>query len=268
MIRLLKIEWAKFKKNNVIILMLTFFCLFTPASLYFTTILPPLPAFLPSKESFVQFPSVWEYLGYAGNWMVFFFLGVMAIYLVSIDINNKTLRQTIINGLSRKEYFLSKVLSILVISIGATIFYSLLCILIGIINTEADTFKLMFENTYAIPRFFLMTFGYLSFALFLIFSIRRSGIALFLYISYGVIIEVLLRYFIIERIEDGSITNFFPLNTFEDLMPSPVFQFAEGIPNGIEFELLLSYQQATIASIVYIVLFLGISYWSFIKRDI
>jgi len=268
MTRLLKIEWAKFRKNNVIVLMLTFFCLFTPASLYFTTILPTLPAFLPSKESILQFPAVWDYVGYAGNWMTFFFLGVCAIYLVSIEINNKTLRQSIINGFSRQEYFLSKILSILLLSLFATLFYTLLCIIIGTINTEADTFKLMFENAYAIPRFFLMTFGYLSFALFLIFLIRRSGIALFLYISYGIIIEVLMRYFIIEKVSNTAITNYFPLNSFEDLMPNPAFKFAESIPNEIEFDFLLTTTQASLSSLAYIALFIGLSYWSFVKRDI
>jgi ABC-type transport system involved in multi-copper enzyme maturation permease subunit len=248
--------------------MLTFFSLFLPASLYFTTILPTLPAFFPSKESIIQFPSIWEYLGYAGNWMSFFFLGVLAIYLVSIEINNKTLRQSIIIGLSRQEYFLSKVLSIFILSIGATLFYTILCIIIGTINTETDTLKLMFDNNYAIPRFFLMTFGYLSFALFLIFIIRRSGIALFLYIAYGIIIEVLIRYFIIEKVSNTAITNYFPLNSFEDLMPNPAFKFTESIPNSVDFDFLLTHQQAALSSIIYIILFLGISYLSFMKRDI
>jgi len=268
MLKLLKLEWAKFKKNNVIVLMLTFFCLFMPASLYFTTILPQLPAVFPSKESIVQFPSIWDYVGYAGNWMGFFFLGVIAIYLVSIEINNKTLRQSIINGLTRQEYFISKVLSIIIISLFATVFYTLLCVIIGLINTETDAIKLMFENEFAILRFFLMTFGYLSFALFLIFIIRRSGIALFLYIAYGIIIEVLIRYLLIEKVASNGFTNYFPLNSFEDLMPNPLYRFTESIPNGIDFNFLLTYQQATISSIIYVVLFLGLGYLSFIKRDI
>lgn len=266
--RLIKIEWAKFKKNNVIILLTTFFCLFLPTSLYFATIMPTLPAMFPSKDSFFQFPRIWEYLGYSGNWMTFFFLGVVAIYLVSIEINNKTMRQSIINGLSRKEFFISKVLSITIISLAATAIYALLAIVIGVINTEDLAFSSIFDNDFAILRFFLMTLGYLSFALFTILLIRRSGIAVFLYISYGIIIEPLIRYGIIEKVSDSGITNYFPLNVFEDLMPNPAFSFAENIPNNVNFNYLLSFTEATMYSILYVIIFLGLSYWSIVKKDI
>lgn len=268
MTRLIKIEWAKFRKNNVIILLTTFFCLFLPTSLYFATIMPTLPAMFPSKDSFFQFPGIWKYIGYSGNWMTFFFLGVVAIYLVSIEVNNKTMRQSIINGLSRKDFFLSKVLSVTIISIGATIIYALLGIIIGIINTDDVTFSKIFDNSFAIPRFFIMTLGYLSFALFIVLWIRKSGIAIFLYISYGIIIEPLIRYGIIEKVSDSGITNYFPLNVFEDLMPNPAFSFAENIPTNVNFNYLLTYTEATIYSIVYIVIFFALSYLSIIKKDV
>ncbi|MBT8233165.1 MAG: ABC transporter permease subunit [Saprospiraceae bacterium] len=266
--RLIKIEWAKFKKNNVIILLLTFFCLFLPACLYFGSIIPELPAFLPQKESLFQFPSIWDYLGYAGNWMTFFFLGVLAIYLVTIEINNKTLRQSIINGLSRQEYYFSKVISITIISLLATFYFALISIIVGIFNSDSFSISVIFDNDFAILRFFLMSFAYLSFALFLAFIIRKSGIAVFFYISYVIIIEPLLRYIIINNLSSEGYTNYFPLNAIEDLMPNPIYRYAEAVPNNIDFEFLLTFKTSAILTFIYTALFLGISYWSFIKRDI
>lgn len=269
MLRLLKLEWSKFRKNTVIRLLITFFCLFFPACLYFGSVIPDLPALLPDKKSFFQFPAVWEYLGYAGNWMVFFFLGVCAIYIVTIEVSNKTLRQSIINGMSRNEYFVSKVLSITVLATFATLIYIVLGIGIGIYNGENFQFSDIFKNQWAFPRFFLMSFAYLNFALFLAFLFRKSGLAVFFYISYIIVIEPLMRYVIINNISNkASYTNYFPMNAAEDLMPLPLMKFGKNTPNNIDFDILLNYNTASFLTIGYIILFLGLGYWLFKKNDL
>ncbi len=266
--RLILLEWTKFKKNTVIQLLLLFFVLFFPACLYFGTLIPDLPSFLPSKESFFQFPAIWEYLGYAGNWMVFFFIGVAAIYLVTIEVSNKTMRQSIINGLTRNEFFVSKLYSITILCLLATLFYTIMGMAIGLYNTEGFDLMSGFDNDWAIGRFFLMSFAYTSFALFLSYLFRKAGLAVFFYISYIMIIEPLLRYFIIERVDKASFTRFFPMNAAEDLMPMPIMQYADAVPKNIDFAFLLSYKEATIATVIFCTIFILASYYSFIKRDI
>ncbi len=268
MLRLIKLEWSKFRKNTVIQLLILFFFLFFPACLYFGSLIPDLPSFLPNKDSFFQFPSIWEYLGYAGNWIVFFFLGVAMIYFVTIEVSNKTMRQSIINGLTRNEFFISKIISLTILSVVATIYYGMLGLLIGLLKSESFSLALAFDNDWALSRFFLMSFAYLNFALFLAYLFRKSGIAVFFYLSYVIIIEPLIRLYFVEQIEKAAFTRYFPMNAAEDLMPLPVLRYASAVPTNIDFAFLLEYKEAALLTIAYTLIFLCLSYFLFIKRDI
>ena len=125
-LKLLKLEWSKFRKNSVITLLFVFFALFFPLSLYFGSILDTVSEHVPMKVNILSAPLIWDYLGYAGNWIVFFFLGVLMIYTVTIDVQNKTMRQNIITGMTRTDYFLSKFLITLVLATVATVYYLVL----------------------------------------------------------------------------------------------------------------------------------------------
>ena len=268
MLRLIYLEWSKFSKNTVLRLLIIFFMLFFPACMYFASRIPDLPTFLPSKDTFFQFPAIWEYLGYAGNWMVFFFLGVICIYLVTIEVSNKTMRQSIINGLTRNEYFLSKLSSIFLLCLFGTILYAILAIGVGFYNSEDVAFSEVFKSEWAIPRFFLMSVGYTLFAFFLAILFRKSGLAIFFYLSYVMIIEPLIRLGITAKFNKASYINYFPMNATEDLMPMPAFKYADAVPRNIDFAFLLTYEQAAVTTVIYCGLFVLSAYYLFIKRDI
>ncbi len=231
--------------------------------------MPDLPSFLPGREIFFNFPTVWEYLGYAGNWTVFFFLGVLVIYTVTIEVNNKTMRQSIINGLSRNEFFSAKILNVLLLSLFATLFYIILSLIVGFSNGEGVSLTVAFDNSYAIPKFFLMSFSYLNFALFLAFIFRKAGIAVFLYLTYVMIIEMILRWVVHFKVDNSKFINYYPMNATEDLMPMPFLKYADFMNNKeIEFPILLSDKEAFVITAVYAVIFLATSYYTFKRRDI
>ncbi len=266
MFKLLNIEWAKFSKSNIIFLLGVFFLIFYPASMYFGKLVPDLPMFLPGRDVFYNFPTVWEYLGYAGSWMVFFFLGVMVIYTITHEVRFKTLRQTIINGMSRQSFFFSKYLVIVIISLFATVYFMLIGALIGGIN-GGFSFGGMFENEWAIPRFFLMSLSYLTFAFFLAFMIKKSGIAVFFYLTYILVIEFFLR-ILHGKYLGESLMNLYPMNVTEDLMPFPFLKYAKFLEESEMPVSLLAYGEASLITIGYILLFVGITYFSFMRRDI
>ncbi len=275
MFNLLSLEWKKFRKNSVVSLLSLFYVLFLPAGMillkdYDTDNLPgPVKLMIPSSDSFYSFPGVWEYLGYCGNWTVFFFLGVVVIYIISAEINYKTQRQTIINGMPRSTYFKSKMLAILAISLIATLYYCVVAIGIGVWFTDDWDFAFIFENEWAILRYFLMSLGYLSFAGLLAFLLKKPGLAIFLYMSYAIIIEPLLK--VLMRAKDiipGEVANYLPLNAMEDLMPMPFYKYAEMIPGDFNFQFLLSHKSAIITSIIFILLFVTITNRIFMRRDL
>jgi len=113
--------------------------------------------------------------------------------------------------------------------------------------------------------------GYSSIAFIIAFLIRKSGVAVMFYLSYIILIEHLLKWIIhfqVMGIKNNSV-NFYPSNAVEDLMPNPLFKYAENIPRkDLTFDFLLSYESAAITSSVYIVLFFGLAYYLFTQRDI
>jgi ABC-type transport system involved in multi-copper enzyme maturation permease subunit len=269
MLHLLKLEWKKFKNNAVVNLFGLMFIITLPTVIFAGKEIKNLPAPLPSNSIFFNFPTVWDYQGYIGNWLVFFFLGFVVIYIITSEVGFKTMRQNIITGMTRKGYFLAKLYTIISLSLAATLLYTIICFLIGAFHAEEFSISAAFDNNYAIPRFFLMCMGYLSFGLMIAFLIRKSGIAIFTYISYIIFIEPLIKWNIHFRLFKNASVNYWPMNTIEDLTPLPLFRYVENIPRqDLDFAFLMPYSHAMLFSTIYILIFIAIAYRSFLKRDI
>jgi ABC-type transport system involved in multi-copper enzyme maturation permease subunit len=268
---LLILEWKKFKGNAVVQLLVAMFLLLMPSIIFFGKEITNLPAMLPNNSIFFNFPTVWEYQGYVGNWLVFFFLGFIAVFMVTSEVANKTMRQSIIIGMTRKQFFLGKLSAITVLALLATLVYTISTFLIGAFHAESFSFADAMDNNWAIGRFFLMSMGYLGFGLMLGFVIRNSGIATLLYISYVMFIELILRWWLhyyVMDIQNNSV-NYYPMNAVEDLMPNPFYKYAELLPRqDLDFNFLLTLEQATVTSAIYLVIFIGLAWWHFKTKDI
>lgn len=290
MLNLLKLEYYKFKNNAAIQFLLILFVILFPFLILagkelFVNVPPPLP----SSAVFYEFPTVWEYQGYVGSWLIFFFLGFVAITMVTSEITYKTLRQNIISGLTRKEYFAGKVITILAISIIATVMYTITCVIIGLFHTPGADLALIFDNNWSSLKFFLMSFGYLSFGLMIGFVVRKSGLSTFLYLAYIMFLEPIIKWAIFgflnwdiiqgaveSGVEDQTISlynfvNYLPMNLLEDLHPLPLLKLPDTFMNDfdeIDYDVLLSQEAAMTGAVLYSCLFIFIAYRSFIKRDI
>jgi hypothetical protein len=131
-IDLLKTEYLKFRKNSTVTILLSFYFIFLPFSFVLgSEFKDSIPAFISNKDAFFVFPSTWDYMGYAGSWLVFFFLGVAIIYMIGNEVAYKTLRQGIINGYTRNDFFLAKFSTIVIIAVIATLYYALVTSIIA-----------------------------------------------------------------------------------------------------------------------------------------
>ena len=269
MFRLLSLEYKKFRKNSVVGILTLFYIILAPTLILVAKeIFKSTPDFLPSSNVFFEFPTIWDYMGYIGNWLTSFFLGFVVIYMITSEVASKTMRQSIINGLNRKDYFLGKVYTILTFSAFATLIYIISTIIIGIIHTDGFDLELIMDSNWAPFRYFLMCMGYMSFALLIGFTMRKSGLAIFFYLVYVMMLEVVLRYIQVWAWPHEA-TKWWPMNIIEDLMPNPFLKLGDKfIKNEYDFGLLVSNNGAIIGSILYTILFLGIAWYSFSKRDI
>lgn len=266
---LIKIEIFKFRNNTLVQLLLVFFTIFMSVSILVMKNIEGIPL-AGGTDSIFQFPYVWEYQAYAGSWLTFLFLGFLGLYLVTSEISWKTMRQNIITGYSRLDYFIAKILIAILISVYATIIFYLATIAIGYFNAEDfHTDDIFDAQNYVILRFLLMTFAYVLFGMMMGFIFRKSGLALLIYFSCILFIEPLLRWGVHYRyIAKGKSMLFYPLNGIEDLTPLPFYKYIATFSPVKDFNILLSYQEAAVISIISVLFFVYISYIFLVKRDI
>jgi hypothetical protein len=135
------------------------------------------------------------------------------------------------------------------------------------ITPDAD-FQIIFDSNYAIPRFWLMSFGYLSFANLLVFLIRRSGLTTIAYFGYIFIFEFLVRMLHLYYFKHRSIL-FYPINSIEDIMPNPLFKLPDfWMEKAWGFKPLLTYGEASISALIYSIVIVYLTWVIFKKRDI
>ena len=268
MFYLLSLEWKKQRKFSIFRVLIGFYLLLLPTLILVTKRIPEFPPPINSSDTFFRFPTVFAYLGYSGNWLSFFFLGFLGVILVTQEFGTRTLRQNIIAGLLRREYYLSKVYFILAVCLGATLYYALIALSYGFTHTPSVYTSTVMQNIDYIPRYFLMCLGYMSFGFLLGVWIRRTGIALFLYFSYVMFLELILRWVVHLKLFEHKTMQFYPLNAIEDLVPIPISDVAEGFEKQFDFNFFLSPTEAVIASSIYISLFLFLAYRLLERKDL
>lgn len=268
MLYLLKLEWIKLNKLLSFRIFTIFYFVLLPSILLTGKRVDELPPPLMTNEVFFIFPTVWEYLGYVGNWLCFFFFGFLAIIIVTTEYTFRTMRQNIITGLSRGQYFLGKVYFILAMSLLAAAYYALCAFLIGYFSTSSIYWHKVWQNADYVPRYFLMCLGYMSFGLMLGFLVKRTGIALFLYLAYIMFIEQILRWGVHLQLVEHRSMHFYPMNAVEDLVPLPFSQMAEQFLSQYGFQLFLSPVEAAATTIAYSTIFIGLAYLSVRRSDL
>jgi len=269
-LRLLKLEYTKFKDHSLIVILLLLYVIISCLGIMIGKSINSLPQGAPKIESIFQFPLTWDFFGWIGSHTSFFFLGLAAVFMVVNEVTYKTFRQNIISGLTRREYFQAKVLSIIVISLGAALLYGMTASIYGIIHTRSWEFVDITDNSWAISRYFLMCMGYMSLGLLCGLAIRRSGLAILFYLFYGYALEVGMKWLLIGKLDFiGKEANFLPINAMEDLHPFPLYRLTDFIPDmDISFPFLLTYTEASIASALWIMAILALAYRMFSRGSL
>jgi ABC-2 type transport system permease protein len=265
---LLKLEWLKVRSYR------PFWVLSGAFLLIMACFMPFISAIKMPKEAFdistaLMFPNVWHNLAYWGNWAAFFSIGFLSVLSITNEFEFKTLRQGVISGLSRQDVFLSKLLFIISLSAAATLIYTLLALLFGFITTETVYMSRVSEGLSWMGNFFMMCLGFSSFALFLGTMLRRSGISLFLFLTWEFFIEPILRYALHGKLVAKNETmHYYPMKAFNSLIPPPLPKMLNASVNGGEVKMILETNTAMIVSVVYIGLLLFGTYYLLKNRDL
>src|SRR4030042_4598908 len=88
----------------------------------------------PSNIPLYQFPDIWHNIAYVAAYLKFI-LAIYVIISITGEISYDTLRQNIMNGLSRTDFIISKLFLIGLLSLCSTLFLFLAGLIIGLIST-------------------------------------------------------------------------------------------------------------------------------------
>jgi hypothetical protein len=164
-------------------------------------------------------PEAWHTIAYASSLFVFI-PAVVVIMFITNEYSYKTTRQNIIDGWSRNEFMLAKMINVFLVSLTVTILCLAVTLIIGLSNENLTTAN-KWDQSYYILLFCLQTFSQLSIAFLVGFLIKKAFIALGAFIFYFLILEnVLVGLGFFYKIKSYK---FLPLEVSDRLIPPPAF---------------------------------------------
>lgn len=224
--RLLSIELQKIWKNKASrVLTLTYFILLTFIALI-ASIKFDLGVFKLhlAEMGIFNFPFIWHFNTYIAA-ILKLFLAIVIVSMMANEYSYGTLKQNLIDGMSKKEFILSKFLTILLFALVSTIFIFLLSLILGFSFSSYTEIGIVFSDLDYLLGYFVKLIGFFSFCLFLGILVKRSAFALGFLLVWN-IIEGILKGILTYKIFPDSkiaayITQFFPLESMSNLIVEP-----------------------------------------------
>ena len=218
-----------------------------------------------------NFPIVWHLTTFFAAQFKFFF-AIVVVSMIGNEYSNRTLKQNLIDGLSKKEFILSKFYTIVFFSFVSTILIFLITISIGLYYSSYNEFNIIIQETNFLLAYFIKLIGFFSLCLFCAMLLKKSAFALgFLFILYvmeWIIFGLIAWKANIDLAE--KIQNFFPLKSMYKLIDQPFQRIAmTKFPDKTE----MAYDYAVHGHEIIIVLgwtalFIFLSYRLLKKRDL
>lgn len=276
MFRLLNIELHKLKySRSSKILIITYFVLLSSIALVAAIKFDIGPIhFHLAEMGIFNFPYIWHFNSYVAA-LFKLFLAIVIVSMMSNEYSNKTLKQNLIDGLSKKEFILSKFYTVISLSAVSTLFLFVVSLILGLFFSSYTELGIIFSDLEYLLAFFIKLVGFFSFCLFLGVLIKRSAFALGFLLIWQFIEGIL---FIIFRSNTNSdiatnIMQFFPLNAMSNLIKEPftrlsaVQSVANQIGEKFNFDYAIHwYEIATVMG--WTAVFIYLSYYLLKKRDL
>lgn len=277
MIRLLQIEFIKLWNNRASkVLIISYFFILTSIALVAAIKFDIGPVkFHLAEIGIFNFPYIWHFNTFVTAFFKLF-LAIVIVSMMSNEYSNKTIKQNLIDGLSKKEFILSKFLTVVSFSVISTVFVFVVSLILGLIYSDYDELSIIFSDLEFLAAFFFKLMGFFSFCLFLGILVKRSAFALGFLILWQ-ILEGIIRGLIRWKLFDGDTTDtvmgFFPLQSMFNLIKEPFsrLEAVQTVADQVGESIRLNYQvhwYEFLIVITWTVIFIYLSYALLKKRDL
>jgi ABC-type transport system involved in multi-copper enzyme maturation permease subunit len=276
--RLLSIELQKIWKNRASrVLTIAYFVLLTSIALISSIKFDIGPLHFDIAEMGIfNFPYIWHFNTYFASWFKLF-LAVIIVSMMANEYSYGTLKQNLIDGMSKKEFILSKFFTVLLFSFISTFFVFIMSLLLGYSFSSFTEFGIVFSDLDYLLAFFTELLGYFSFCLFLGVLIKKSAFALGFLLVWKIvegICYLLMKWLLFDTWEKAyEILGYFPLQSISNLIadPSRRLSIIKTAGNKAGFDMNYDYSvhmSSIVVVLIWTTIFIILSYKIIKKRDL
>ena len=281
--RLLSIEFQKIWKNKASrVLLLTYFVL-----LSFIALIASIKFSIGTFEiriadqGIFNFPYIWHFNTYVAAFFKIF-LAIVIVSMMANEYTYGTLKQNLIDGLSKKEFILSKFLVVASFAVASTIFVFIMSLILGYSFSSYNELSIVFTDLEYLFASFIKLFAFFSFCLFLGILVKRSAFALgFLFVWFVAenIIYWIIKFVILggddkHKNFGDTIIQYFPIEAMSNLVKEPITRLSaiktiENAVGGAQAakDYSIHFSQISIV-LVWTFIFILTSYYILKKRDL
>ena len=281
MFRLLTIEFHKLKYNRASkVLSIIYFGLLTSIALI-AAIKFEFGSFKLhlADAGIFNFPYIWHFNTYIAAILKFFLLLVI-VSMMSNEYSYKTLKQNLIDGLSKKEFILSKFYTVVAFALISTLFVFIVSLVLGLVYSDYNELAIITSDLEYLLAFFIKLVGFFSFGLFLGILVKRSAFAVGAMFVW-LIAESMFKGYLYWEFKDAdntsekvnAIMEFLPLEAMQNLIKEPFSRLgavrSAANTMGETFTKSYSVEFTTILVVsVWTFIFIYLSYVLLKKRDL
>jgi ABC-2 type transport system permease protein len=257
MLDLLKIEYKKIIPYTTFWVIFGLFFIFTPIVFYGAGQIK-IDGFSIDFATMYNFPNVWNNITYIASWFNLL-IGMLMVILVCNEFSFKTFRQHVIDGQSKADFIISKILLMTSFALICSIYIFVVGALFGFISSGGS----FLEDIKYLLIYLIQSLAYMSVGLLIAVLIRSSAMSIITFIC-SILLESIIRALIPDFIDQ-----YFPMKIISNLTPFPtpkelMMEQMQGaiIPDAIPLNTTL------IVAVVYIFVFWGVTYFLLTKKDI
>ncbi|BFO66934.1 ABC transporter permease [Chryseobacterium sp. KCF3-3] len=230
------------------------------------------------EQGIYNFPEIWNFT----TWIVALlkiFLGLIIVFSISQEFSNRMFKQNTIDGLSRKEFITSKLLTISIFTIVSTAIVLGITLFLGYQYSKTTESTKVFAEIFFIGNYLVKLFTFFCFLMFLSVLLRKSVfvfLALFIFWIGEGILKALEVYLKVKGMQapqrnevlqnDFFISHLLPLESMSNLIPNPMIRLDMAKMMGLKYEFHYP-TESLIACLVWCGVFIFGSYWILRKRD-
>ncbi len=173
----------------------------------------------PLQEDFAalglyQMPRAYANLAYLAGYFKFF-AAILVILSVTNEFTFRTARQNIIDGLSRKQFFGSKLITMLLMALGLTLLSGVATLVMALGHEQPDSASYL-KGLPVLAALFTEYLLCFSLAFLLAWTLKRGAAAILLFLLYYFILENIL-YFVLGE----DLGQFLPMQPGRSLIEEP-----------------------------------------------